>query len=75
MLTATMSLWDEEESISRAELRLRCRALARMSEAECLRLRGLVPPVTSPATERLPVCSGILQAQPVLLPAPTASLC
>lgn len=61
MLTATMSLWDEEESISRAELRLRCRALSRMSEAECLRLCRLALPVISPATECLPLCSGILQ--------------
>lgn len=61
MLTATMSLWDEEESISRAELRLRCRTFSRMSEAECLRLCLLTLPVISPAKECRPRRSGILQ--------------
>lgn len=61
MLTATMSLWDEEERISRAELRLRCRTFSRMSEAECLRLCLVALPVISPAKERRPRCSSILQ--------------
>lgn len=59
MLTATITLWEEEERISRAELRLRCRTFSRMSEAECLRPCLPTLAVISPAMEWRPLCSGI----------------
>lgn len=61
-LTATITLWEEEERISRAELRLRCRTFSRMSEAECLRSCLLALPVISPAKEWWPRCCCILQS-------------
>lgn len=60
-LTATMTLWEEEERISKAELRLRCRIFSRMSEAECLRLCQIMLAIVSPAKERRPLCCCISQ--------------
>lgn len=48
-LTATMSLWEDEERTSTAELRRRCRTFSRTSEAECLRLCLLAKGVISPS--------------------------
>lgn len=45
MLMATMTLWEEEDRISKAELRLRCKTFNRMSEAECLQPCCLTVPV------------------------------
>lgn len=56
-----MTLWEEEERISRAELRLRCRTFSRTSEAECLRSCLLTLAVISPVKDCRPLCCCISQ--------------
>lgn len=65
-LTATMTLWEEEERIPRAELRLRCRTFSRTSEAECLRSGLLTRAVASPLKDCRTLCCCIFTVRPAL---------